>query len=262
MIIDKFGEKLYFFGIFEKILASEKEIKVRNIYAEPFNKLYTALSDYYEGEFDFYLKNIILSGEHILEMCSGDGSRYSIPLLKAGFSVDGVELSRVMIEIFKNTIKRLPLRYRKNSRVFNVNIFDFTSENKYDVVILPATTICILADSKENLKKIFLLANRCLRNGGIFIFDYRVGPIETGASEVCKLNLSIDSTNSDVIYQVNFYVNISGNKYLTSSSKKIFTQEMIYELFQECGFEINDKYIYDKHDLSIEIIALKKQEEV
>ena len=273
MTIEKFGEKLHFFGMFEKIIATETEINVRNIYTEPFNKIYSALSNYYEGEFDFYLKHITLCGERVLEMCSGDGSRYSIPLLKEGFCVDGVELSNDMIDIFKDAVGQLPLRYRKNSRVFNVNIFDFIPENKYDVVILPATTICLFADSKEILKKIFSLANRCLRNDGVFIFDYRIGPIDIGSSEACRLNLPIDSTDATIIYQefwnylsgwniVNFYAEISGDRYLSSSSKRIFTQEMIYEMFQEYGFEVKDKHIYNRHNLSIEMIALTKQKEV
>jgi SAM-dependent methyltransferase len=84
-----------------------------------------------EEEIDFY-KSIFNVSQHILEPMCGSG-RLLIPLLQAGFTVDGIDNSKYMLKSCKERALKLGL----TPRLFENNIEAINFNNEYDGIIIP-----------------------------------------------------------------------------------------------------------------------------
>lgn len=245
-----------------------------DIYEPPFSNIYSALTGYYEGEFNFFHKNILRSGERILEIAGGDGARYTIPLAVEGFQMTSLEYSESMVEICRERIAKYPKRVQKNIEIIHKDFWKYSiSGEAFDGAILPATTLCLFGDTVERLVSFFTHVKGLIKPDGRFIFDFRIGPWIGGTTEPRTVFVQEEQINAKVTFReffnripgynvANFYCEIekfgqTEGKFITASKKKAFARNDVYSALAVSGFEVTDTYICKNDIETIEIICCK-----
>src|SRR5690348_375010 len=85
------------------------------------------------GDVDYYRSRLTSCKGRILEAAVGTG-RMLIPLLEAGFMVDGMDTSPFMLNVCRAHCASRGL----TPQLFTGNMQDFSLPNKYEAVIIPA----------------------------------------------------------------------------------------------------------------------------
>lgn len=265
------------YGIFEDIkLLFHEQIIECSIYEDIFAKVYTNLNSITE-QLKYYAQNAHDTGKKILEIASGDGGNYMIPLAQQGFEVHGVEISEDMIQQYENNVNRLPNKIKKRLKVFKEDIFQFKPNDKYDLIILPSTTICLLADDLDRTKELFCNIYEWLNDGGRFMFDYRSDqilsiPYESELVYKCdkknKYLMLLQEFNnyingrSIVNMYVDYYEDGVERKYIATSNKRIITDDLVNDLVLATKFLKHDEYKIGWKNEKIKLVVLEKREEI
>lgn len=264
-----------YYGVFKDLKTLyQNNILEYGIYDNIFSEIYRNLSNETD-EINYYLENAFCVGKRVLEIACGDGSNYMIPLAKRGFSVDGVEISESMIDRFHENSRKLPERIKKNLKIMQGDIFEYETENEYDLIMIPSTTICLLADNDEKLKVLFDKVFGWLRPGGRFMFDYRTDQL-LGSQYISSI---ISECNKEKNYfmmmqefnnyipgkaVVNMYVErLDGEyeqKYIASSEKRIITDALIDDVISKTEFLDYNTYWVDIPNATIKLRVLEKRE--
>jgi SAM-dependent methyltransferase len=117
------------------------------------------------GDVEYYREQLAGTGGPILEPAVGTG-RILIPLLEAGFAVDGFDVSGDMLAICRRHCDERGLA----PKLHEADMTTFTSPGEYGAVIVPAGSIVLLDGRSPTLA-----ALRCfyesLRPGGRLIID-------------------------------------------------------------------------------------------
>lgn len=79
-----------------------------------------------------------------------------------------------MISRFYEKQNRLSEKVKNRLNIYNADIFEYETEKQYDLITIPSTTICLLADDEVRTKNLFRKIYKWLKPGGRFMFDYRV----------------------------------------------------------------------------------------
>lgn len=228
-----------------------------------------------KDEFDFYMDSAIDSGKDILEVACGDGKRVMSKLAKLGFKVDGVEISKDMINAHNIYSKSLPDKVKNNIKIYESDIFNFYTDKKYNMITIPATTICLLSDDEDKLIDLFNRFYNMLNPQGKLVFYYRVN-IDYQKTET-TLNYWIKkSANAKILilFQefhnyikgrtiVNFYMEQDTKdgikRYLTSSNKKIINQNLIDDILSKTNFRVHKILDVDLlNDEKLKMVSLRK----
>jgi SAM-dependent methyltransferase len=157
-------------GIFAKLEAAGVcDGPVRDLYAE-------GLSDFYDGFMAEYAADIPLFQDvapspdaRILDLASGAG-RISTALARSGFKVDGLELSRAMLDLAESNLAGEPEPVRARVSYVQGDMTAFDLPGRYDMIILGITSISLLMDTDSRLR-LFGCVEKHLAEGGIFVFD-------------------------------------------------------------------------------------------
>lgn len=265
-----------FYGIFQDMreLYADKIVEY-GIYDEIFSKIYSNLQAVSE-EIKYYLENAYCTGNKILEIACGDGSNYMIPLAQKGFQVDGVEISESMIERFQERKEKLPVRVKKLLKIYQGNVFEFEPEEKYDLIIIPSTTICLLADDEEMLGVLFQKIYGWLNPGGRFMFDYRIDQVPGSpytsemVTQCCEKNkyfMMMQEFNNYIQGRaiVNMYVeSLEGDeiqKYIASSDKRIITEKFVQDMIRMTNFELHNSYEVKLTNAQIKLLVLRRSQD-
>lgn len=262
-----------YFGIFQEIRSLlDKKIEEYGIYEDVFSKVYSDLGAV-NIEVEYYAENAYCTGKNILEIACGDGKNYMIPLARKGFMVDGVEISKSMIERFYENISCLPDRIKSRLKIIECNIFEYIPDKKYDLIIIPSTTICLLADNMEKTKSLFLNISNWLNKGGRVMFDYRRDQVlgsryETEIMARCSLNKNYFFLMQEFVNYipgraiVNMYIeSYSENKErkcIASSNKKVITDQFVDEIIANTYFKVHNKYDIKLQNAEIRLLVLEK----
>jgi SAM-dependent methyltransferase len=107
--------------------------------------------------------------QSIFEMGCGTG-KLAECLAKMDYKVHGIDLSESMLEKALERSKKLP---QFQCEMGDVRTFE--SQKQFDSVI-SIFHVMSYQNSNEDLLRAFLTANRHLKNGGLFIFDFWYGP--------------------------------------------------------------------------------------
>lgn len=133
-----------------------------------------------ENEFAFYLGYAKEARGVILEPMCGSG-RFLIPLLEAGFKVDGFDASLFMIDALYQKINAKNLQ----SRIWQCFLQDLSSPERYKLVFIPDASFNLILDINEVkicLHKIY----EHLEKSGRFVFELvtrkYAGQIRVGAA--------------------------------------------------------------------------------
>lgn len=262
-----------FYGVFNDMRSLyQGSMEERGIYEEVFSKVYSNLQSVSE-EIGYYLENAYCVGRRVLEIACGDGNNYMIPMAKKGFQVDGVEISDSMIERFEEKSAKLSAKVKKNLRIIKGDIFNYEPDVKYDLIMIPSTTICLLADDEERLRTLFDNIHGWLNEGGRFMFDYRTdqilgNPYESEIVSQCnnkeKYFMMMQEFNNYIPGRaiVNMYVEKkedSGDyKYLATSNKRIITDRLVNDLVENSRFKVHNIYEIQNQQADMKLMVLEK----
>lgn len=247
-----------YYGIFRDIKDVKLEVKESEIYDDYFAEFYHKFCDRTKYDLDFYLEEAFSLGRKdvkILELACGTG-RITIPLLEKNFKVEAVDLSESMLDILKKRVQEVPRKFRNNISIKKNNILDLDYKDEFDIVIFPATTICLI----EERELLFEVVYNALKKDGKFIFDYVKEDFNKSGFEELKCKFEEIDKDELCIYQefkdfnnfqsiVNFYVEKGNNKYLTSTIKNMVSKEEIEDIIEKSKFSI-DKYKFKVIDES------------
>ncbi len=115
-----------------------------------------------DHQVEFIITALGLTGkERILDLACGYG-RHSLAFARKGFSVTGVDITKVYIDDAKSTAQELSL----DATFVHADIRDVTFQEEFDVVLnLDDGAIGYLENNEENLK-IFDVISKALKSGG------------------------------------------------------------------------------------------------
>ena len=97
------------------------------------------------GDLDYYYQQLKNIKGKILEAGVGTG-RVMIPLIKEGLLVEGVDLSKQMLDQCKVNLAKESLE----AALFQGDLTALDLPNKYEVIIMPTGSFCLLPKSKVN----------------------------------------------------------------------------------------------------------------
>lgn len=163
------------------------------------------------GDLEFYESHIEKSHK-ILEAGVGTG-RLLIPYLKKGYNVEGIELSKDMLDMCKQKCEEH--KVSTNLILGNVETYKFDA---YDAILIPTGTFCLFHNIENVLKNFF----NSLNDGGFILFDL-IFP--TGFKEGSCNNYRLVLDNGDVIILNDIHYDIDYTHQKTSELLK-------YEYFE------------------------------
>lgn len=159
----------FYRGIFKEI-KEEKALNLKEVsfYEDEYSVLYDNLLCLATFDIDFYHSQAAMVGDSILELACGTG-RVGIPLARMGYDVTGIDISEDMLAIYRKKLENEKRRIKSRVHLLQADITKVELEQKFDLIILPATTICLFDEGM--LKIIFGFVREHLNEGGRFVFD-------------------------------------------------------------------------------------------
>jgi len=117
----------------------------------------------------FYLNALENIQDRVLEFVSCTGL-LTIPLARANYKVDSVDISPFMHECLNNKLRSERDYVKNNITLHQCDIFDYKSVHKYNGIVLPDSFLLAIADKRKQIN-LLKWCNILLNNGGIIAFD-------------------------------------------------------------------------------------------
>ncbi|HET9931769.1 MAG TPA: class I SAM-dependent methyltransferase [Polyangiaceae bacterium] len=114
---------------------------------------------------EYYLQQAAHAAGPILEPMCGTG-RFLLPLLAAGFDVEGSDASAEMLALCRANAERLGL----DARLAEQRLEELETSRKFGLVFVPSGSFCLLTDT-EVVKKCLQRIHAALAPRGRFIFE-------------------------------------------------------------------------------------------
>lgn len=194
-----------------------------------------------------FVKNILkkFDKQTVLELGVGTGL-FAIPLHEAGFKIEGLEISEVMIDILRRKVPDL--------KVYQGDIRHFALDKRYDA-ILALSSVLVLVNNHQEIKQCLQRAHEHLEPGGFLLLELPNHSVEMALSNnVQEVHCSdghdtivvIQSAVEDQLWTETWHIFRHSGK--GSSYEKVLCQEFLYspeiiiEQLREVGFDIIEEY--------------------
>lgn len=146
------------------------------------------------GDIEFYKERLKEVKGPVLEPAAGTG-RFLIPLLESGIKIEGFDVSPDMLEICRGHCEKRGL----NPVLYEAEMASFTSDKKYDAIIVPTGTFLLLHERDKSLQALVNFKKH-LKDGGKLILDLIMpGDFDIGRASV----KTWECANGDVITHEN-----------------------------------------------------------
>jgi SAM-dependent methyltransferase len=119
---------------------------------------------------DYYLRLARDSGGPVLEYGIGNG-RVALALAQAGIEVEGVDLSRAMLDALAAALAKRPPQVRERVRFHHADMRTFAAERRFPLVIVPFNGILHLYE-RASVEAFLARVRAHLAPGGRFVFDF------------------------------------------------------------------------------------------
>lgn len=251
----------FYKGIFGQLKQEEYlHILEVNFYEGEYSTLYEHLLKENTYDIDFYISQGAFTGNRILELACGTG-RVGIPLARMGYEVVGIDISADMLRIYEENISKEMRRVKNRIRLIEGDITKIMLNETFDMIILPATTICLF--DEEMIRKIFHFVKEHLALGGYFAFDWldvNYDNFLNGAGEMNLIKWEDQKGFHFAMFQeflfsdldevvVNIYEETVQNdkidRFIGYTRKHIVRKSALEELIAETGFKVTKDWKYD-----------------
>lgn len=261
-----------YFGIFNIVKNTSKNLVVEehDLYDDAFAKVYDLnVQDQYD--INYYLELAAQCDGKILEFACGSG-RVMLPFAKNGYEIHGIDISEGLLKRLQKNLNDIAPRFRHKISYEQADILTYSSDEKYDLIIFPATTICLIK-GQEKIIKLFNNAYDLLSAGGKFAFDYRVTEEGKKGENYGSLVFQNNELFSSVFQELadydnnTFYVNFLVYDFeeqfkvmLGSTEKHMVRFEELSEAISKSKFEkiYRRSILNENRDFKIETIELMK----
>ncbi|MBO0475762.1 class I SAM-dependent methyltransferase [Vagococcus sp. DIV0080] len=117
-----------------------------------------------DGDIEYFYKNIQKSSGRVLEAGVGTG-RMLIPFLEKGIKIDGVDISKEMLEQCKINMKENNV----DTNLYLQDLTELSLPNKYETIIMPTGSFCLLP--RKKIRQVLIKFLEHLEIGGRIIID-------------------------------------------------------------------------------------------
>lgn len=264
-----------FGNIFNLAQLYEGDIIYESVYSDIFAKYYDMLPKN-DAECENYLSEAYSCGKNVLELCCGNG-RLTTYFLEKGFTVDGIDISEDMLALLEKKRHKLPKSLSRNLKIICDDVFSYCPESeKYDFILLPCMTICILSDQEDLTKQLFKNISTMLKPHGSFMFDmrrYDKGS-EDRQSELLLNTFTIDDKPGMLLMQeslrysigraiANLYLEMDEGegcvkRYIATTNKRMVSIEDLADSISSAGLYVNRKTTIHEGNTIVDFFTLKK----
>jgi SAM-dependent methyltransferase len=120
----------------------------------------------------YYVRLARESGGPVLEYGIGNG-RVALAVAKAGIEIEGVDLSRAMLDDLAARLGKLPERVAARVRSHHGDMRSLRLERRFPLVIVPFNGILHLYE-RSDFEAFFARVREHLAEGGRFVFDFSI----------------------------------------------------------------------------------------
>lgn len=266
-----------YYGIFNNLSIYYKDlIKHEEFYEGFFSRYYDSFG-YSLEELDFYINVINMHGPKVLEICCGNG-RLTIPLARNGYYIDGVDISVNMIQLLEKRLFKQSKRVQRRVNTYISDVFQFSNNTKYNVIIIPATSITLLGDDSNKLSLLFNHLCNLLEEDGCIAFDIRGELLENEKVDILRLIPFEYKGERALVYQQEFIGYKSGKitsnyyaevqkqegkieRYMSITERDIVSFEKIQASISKCNLYISDKVTQELEDMNVIYLVCKRRDD-
>jgi ubiquinone/menaquinone biosynthesis C-methylase UbiE len=145
------------------------------------------------GDIEYYRERLAQCKGRILEAAVGTG-RMLIPLIEAGFLVDGMDTSSSMLRVCRENCAKRGL----TPELYTGKMQDFSLHHKYEAIVIPTGSFLLIKEREESIQALKCFYNHLVSGGRIMI---------------------------DLLLQTNFDVNTSTTRTWITPNKEAITLE-------------------------------------
>jgi len=205
-----------------------------------------------EDELEFYLSYAKMDMKILEPMC-GSG-RFLVEFLKKGYDIDGFDISPAMLKKCEQKLNEL----NYNANLQCCDFLEYSSEEKYDLIIIPANSFSLITEETKILQCLNKLKELCKPDGKIIIeidcknkihftekydvrIKYRDGKIvlRTYIDKIVRPGNAIDYILRYKLYEDNICVYMIKEKMY----KKYYVKNEFEKYINNAGLKIEDRYI-------------------
>ncbi|MBR7796196.1 class I SAM-dependent methyltransferase [Virgibacillus sp. AGTR] len=164
-----------------------------------YGKLSTELYDFtkpvghsVQGDIEYYFERLKGTKGRILEAASGSG-RFLIPLLEKGYHADGIDYSSEMLASCRKRCDKRGLK----PNLYEANICDFSLPLKYEVIVIPTGSFCLIENIKDAKNALKCFYNHLIPNGRL-ILDLLI-PSDWNTGEIFTSTFSLSSNEGIIL---------------------------------------------------------------
>ena len=182
--------------------------------------------------------------DSVLELGIGTGL-FAIPLHEAGFNIEGLEISQVMIDVVAQKAPGL--------KVHKGDMRDYTINGRYDAILALSSVLVFVANEQE-IKQCLQRCYEHLKSDGILVLELPNHSVEISQSNNSQeIHQSEDQSTVVVIQSVvegqdwNETWHVFRNNHAGLSHKEVVCQEFLYSpttlaaQLEETGFDVIEK---------------------
>ncbi|MED4071273.1 class I SAM-dependent DNA methyltransferase [Priestia endophytica] len=264
-----------YFGVFKKLKQMQLPTEEMDLYEGFFVDFYDQSTAETTYDLDFYLKYAKEANGTILELACGTG-RVSLVLAEHGYDVLGIDTSQHMLELLKKK-KKKKVYVDGNIYTRLEDMVTFKLDEKFNLAILPATSICLLPNDDVLLQFLDNLYEH-MNVKGKFIFDYSISdisskhpreekPMQLFTSEEKEhkqfVLFSEQYDYKNEVINVNFYgelideENITHRKFGTTM-KRLLTDEIISNVIKKSKFKVSHTHVIRGNEVPVRFVVLEK----
>ncbi|MBH5316392.1 class I SAM-dependent methyltransferase [Paenibacillus sp. GSMTC-2017] len=132
-----------------------------------------------DGDIEYYQERIKTCQGRILEAAVGSG-RFMIPLLEAGYTVDGIDYSPEMLDSCRKRCRERGL----NPNLYEGKLQGFSLPYKYEAIIIPTGSFCLIEKREDSLNALNCFYNHLVTGGRLIVdlelpHSWKTGEIST-----------------------------------------------------------------------------------
>lgn len=151
-----------------------------NTYGSLCTLFYNATKTYAQTtECDFYASFIEQNPGRVLEAMSGSG-RLQIPLMQRGYTVDGVDTSKAMLESCRNRCQQLNLA----AELYQQSLQNLATPHQYATVTIAVGSFQLIFNKTEALQSLLRIRKHMQNQGSNLLIDLFIPEINTEKHEV------------------------------------------------------------------------------
>lgn len=200
----------------------------------------------YEAYIDL-VKSFSKPGQKLLDLGCGTG-KVLIPLVEAGFFVDGLDASETMLLRLQDKLLEKGL----HSNLYEDDMQNLNRPNSYDVVFSLIDTMNYLKDASA-LEQAIKGVYTSLVDGGVFLFDihnkayiedvfddYSHHEVHESYTYLWDTFLEKDENSTEILHQLTFFIEDSSGSYERRDEEhlqKVFELPFYIQLLEETGFK-------------------------